>query len=284
MFGGARASHADFRTVKPPDGNWKFSCSADAFAELRNDREFTFLVAISRITNALKFGMAAMNDQGKEPTPRADRQRMNAFLYVAGVLHEAFEFLDSTKSEAGQTTHAAAKGVLDAAMNDPTIVDTLRAIRNRAAFHFDPTIAGRVLPTLPVESFSFATGVGARRLDINNELSDLITFVFLFGSVNDLHAIAARFDHVRQAVYSLAAELVETLDDVTLSRLRQRGFRFELATCDESDAATERSEKSGYLRGARRPAGSPIQDAGYHLPVTEPIHYAQRTEEMLAEM
>ncbi len=162
--------------MRPPDGHWKFACSADAFAELRNDREFTFLVAISRITNALKFGMAAMNDQGKEPTPRADRQRMNAFLYVAGVLHEALEFLDKTKSEAGQTSYAAAKAVLDAAMNDPAIAEPLRAIRNRAAFHVDPTIASRVLPTLPAESFSFATGFGPRRLDVNNELSDLITF------------------------------------------------------------------------------------------------------------
>jgi hypothetical protein len=119
-------------------------------------------------------------------------------------------------------------------MKDPRIAEPLRAIRNRAVFHFDPTVAGRVLPTFPVESFSFATGVGARRLDINNELSDLVTFAFLFGSVDDLHAMATRFDHVRQTVYLLAAELVEKLDDVTLSRLRQRGFRFEEVAPDES--------------------------------------------------
>lgn len=207
--------------------------SAEVFSALRTDREFAFLVAISRITNALKFGMAAMNDQSKEPAPRADRQRMNAFLFVAGALHEAIEFLDKSEREAGQTTYIAAKSVLETAMNDATIAEPLKAIRNRAVFHFDPTIAGRVLPTLPVESYSFATGIGGQRLDINNELSDLVTFAFLFGSVTDLPAMAARFDQVRKAVYELAATFVETLDDITLSRLRQRGFRFEEVRQDE---------------------------------------------------
>jgi len=162
--------------MKPPNGLWRFACSAEVFAELQNDREFTFLLAISRITNALKFGMAAMNDQGKEPSPRSDRQRMNAFLYVAGVLHEAFEFLDHTKDEGGPD-HLRVRQIRTGCSDErSTIAEPPRAIRNRAVFHFDPSVAGRVLPTLPAESFSFATGVGARRLDINNELSDAERF------------------------------------------------------------------------------------------------------------
>jgi hypothetical protein len=221
--------------MKPPDGHWKFSCSGDVFAELRQDREFTFLVAISRITNALKFGMAAMNDQGQESTPRADRQRMNAFLYVAGALHETFVFLERAECEAGQTAYIAVKRVLEAAMSDPAIAQPLAAIRNRTAFHFDPSIAGRVLPTFPAESFSFATGIGGRRLDISNELSDIVTFTFLFGSISDLPTMAAKFEHVRKTVYDLAATVVETLDDVTFSRLRQRGFRFDAVSPEQAE-------------------------------------------------
>ena len=164
-----------------PTGEWQLDCSAEVFAVLRNDREFAFLVTLARVVNAIKFGVDVHRSGGDAQIPTLERRRIGAQFYLAGVLHEVLKLRDvAQKNWVNVPGFAEAFDLLDKSRVDPDMAAVLDRIRNRAAFHFDMTVAESSLSKLPVEPFTFIAGIGRDRMDANYELADLVTFGFIF--------------------------------------------------------------------------------------------------------
>jgi hypothetical protein len=73
-----------------PDEPWRLVCSAEQFdRELRDDKEFAFLVTAARLSSAIKFGSAAVHGAGRRNSNARSKQGFGEFLYLAGIVHEA---------------------------------------------------------------------------------------------------------------------------------------------------------------------------------------------------
>ena len=211
-----------------PEGEWDLTCSAEVFSSLREDREFAFLVTIARILNAVKFGVQAHREASVDLTPIAERQRVGAQLFLAGLLHEILEFRKIAATDWGDLeAYSSIFAFFDESRLDHKTVDLLHRIRNRTAFHFDATVASRALPQLPAEPFTFITAVGRDPMNSNYELADLVTFGFIFGAPADVHRLAAGLKEFRPKLDSLLMDFVKTADQFIMKRLLARGFTFE---------------------------------------------------------
>jgi hypothetical protein len=211
-----------------PEGEWDVVCSAEVFSTLRHDREFAFLVTVARIVNAVKFGVQAHREAGVDRTPIAERQRIGAQLFLAGLLHEILEFKRASANDWGDSeAYTSIFGFFDESRLDDKTVELLHRIRNRTAFHFDAAVASRALPQLPAEPFTFIAAVGRNPMNSNYELADLVTFGFIFGAPADVHKLAAGLAEFRPKLDSLLLDFVRTADQFLLKRLLARGFTIE---------------------------------------------------------
>lgn len=208
-----------------PAGEWELICSGEVFARLRKDEEFAFLLTLSRVLNALKFGVETHRAGGIERTPVAERRRVGAFLYLASALHETLQLKKAAESKWGklpvfvEVFEAFNEERLDAAT-----VRLLNRIRNRASFHFDPTVAARALSELPEEPFAFLTATGRDPMNSNYELADLITFGFVFEATGNVEKLAASLTIFRPILDSLLSTFISKSDRILVRRLLALGF------------------------------------------------------------
>lgn len=230
-----------------PEGEWQLDCSGEVFAELRNDKEFAFLVTLARVVNAVKFGVDVHRSGGDERTPVLERRRVGALLYLAGVVHEIFELRRKAgKRWAKMPGFKEVFGVLDEKTADPDMAKVLRRIRNKTVFHFDEAVPLQSLPALPAEPFTFLAATGRDPMESNYELADLVTFGFIFQAPADVKRLSESLSRFRTQLDALLLNFVRQVDGYIINRLLARGFTItEVAagtfTADrEPDASTER--------------------------------------------
>jgi hypothetical protein len=208
-----------------PEGEWQLECTGELFADLRSDKEFAFLVTLARIVNALKFGVDVHRSGGDERTPTLERRRVGALLYLAGILHEVIQLRNAAEKQWGEVPgFKEVFGVLDESKVDSETADVLHRIRNRAAFHFDTTVAVRSLPELPAEAFTFIAALGRDPMDSNYELADLVTFGFIFEAPADVQRLSERLARFRKSLDTLLGNFVRQADRFIINRLLARGF------------------------------------------------------------
>ena len=208
-----------------PAGEWELVCSGELFARLRSDEEFAFLLTLSRVLNALKFGVETHRAGGIERTPVAERRRVGAFLYLASALHETLQLKKDGEPKWGQLPiFVEVFAVFNEAQLDAETIRLLNRIRNRASFHFDPTLAGRALSDLPDEPFAFLTATGRDTMNSNYELADLITFGFVFEAMGNVEKLAASLATFRPILDSLLSKFISNADRILVRRLLALGF------------------------------------------------------------
>ena len=212
-----------------PDVPWRLVCSAEQFDTLfRHDREFAFLATLARISCAIKFARAARFGAGKRKSNARARQAFGGFVQLAALMHEVLEMQRNHAAKwSGLTAWQRVFAVLDKSHLDADAAQILGAIRNRAAFHFDPTVAQQTIPRLPIEEFALLSGDGRNRMQTNSELADIMTMGFLFkhmGAPNKLYERYVRFHEVLETV---AVAFCKECDYVILQRARARGLRIE---------------------------------------------------------
>ena len=208
-----------------PAGEWELICSGEVFARLRKDEEFAFLLTLSRVLNALKFGVETHRAGGTERTPVAERRRVGAFLYLASALHETLQLKKAAESKWGKLpVFVEVFEAFDEEKLDAETIRLLNRIRNRASFHFDPTVAGRALSELPDEPFAFLTATGRDTMNSNYELADLITFGFVFEATGNVEKLAASLTTFRPILDSLLGTFISKSDRILVRRLLALGF------------------------------------------------------------
>ncbi len=212
--------------VTIPDGEWELTCSAELFARIRDTREFAVLVTLGRVASAVKFGIEAhryWSDVAESPL--AERQRVSAMLYLAAVVHEAYELKTRLEQEASLDRQLA--GVFDVLADerfDRQFNEDIHRIRNRAAFHFDIAVAQQALPEFPAESFAFITSEGRDPMNANYELTDMVYLGFMFGAPADVAKLTTRLTAFRPTLDTLLREFTKATDQYLFSRLSALGF------------------------------------------------------------
>ncbi len=208
-----------------PPGEWELVCSGEVFAGLRKGDEFAFLLTLSRVLNALKFGVETHRAGGTERTPVAERRRIGAFLYLASALYETLQLKKAGEAKWGKLpVFVEVFAALDEKQLDAATIELLNRIRNRASFHFDPTLAGRALSQFPDESFAFLTATGRDTMNSNYELADLITFGFIFEASGNVEKLATSLTTFRPILDSLLSSFISKADRILVRRLLALGF------------------------------------------------------------
>jgi hypothetical protein len=221
-------------TRKMPDGPWKLCCDAATFDTLRHDKEFQFLVTLSRMVLMLKLSIDVMAGAGNDATPKGDRQRSSGFWVMCGTLHEILEFDTKHRDTwGGLTAYVEAFKLFD----DPSLPDAERElldrIRNRAAYHFDPSLPARVLPDLTSQPVTFMAGDSKERLGSSYELSEMTALAFVFDGAANLDKVGDRFPPFFETAKALAFRFARLAENFMIQRLLARGFRYEAVPEDE---------------------------------------------------
>ncbi len=149
---------------------------------------------------------------------------MGAFLYTAGVINELTEFVRSHKEVGGGLmAFERAFNLVDEGRVEDATRHVLHVIRNRQAFHFDPTVAERVIPRLPPDDYPLVVGHGPERLAANYELADIATIAFVFGHLDNVAKLYEEFERFCDDLSRLVIRFIEAADDVIIERLLARG-------------------------------------------------------------
>lgn len=153
---------------------WRIHCSSDRFDQWRSDPGFKAVVTLSRILNALQFGLYAFLDAEDSIRPSASRQRLNAFMQMGATMFEAIGFLDRYRSQFDR--FASFREGLATIIDDSEFREfcdkRLKPLRNRAVFHFDPTFVPRMPDSEKSGFYTFVSGVGFTVGESYYELAD----------------------------------------------------------------------------------------------------------------
>lgn len=157
--------------------------SPEKFDRLRSDPKFAKLLNLARAVNAIYFCLRVLMDHGGDMTPAGQRQYINAFLFSAGALHEAFAVADSLEKHFGDRD--SYRNGFATFLNDPKTKELrctiLRRMRNKLVFHYDEDVARKGLQTLELDSYIFASAVGDKRSGTYYNLADEIVINHLLG-------------------------------------------------------------------------------------------------------
>ena len=156
--------------------------------------------------------------------------RMSAFWQLSGTLHEILEFDRKYGKEwGGLSAYRECFALLEVRPEQKREAKILDAIRNRAAFHFDPTLPRRVLPQHELTSQVFMEGDGRLRFSASHGLSEAVALSALLGHGGNIDASVSEFATFSTWMIELCVKFCRKADNVTMARLIARGFRFERA-------------------------------------------------------
>jgi hypothetical protein len=188
---------------------------------------------------SLKAGIDMMVLGDSDDTQLGLRRRGAGFWLLAATLHEILEF-DSKYRHiwGGLTVYVEAFKLFTPEALPKKERELLSTIRNRTAFHFDPTLPERVLPDSEPQPVTFIENDGSDRLASSYEMSELAAVSFVFGNTPTLDEMTKRFHPFLDTMKDLAVKFAMDAEDFLISRLLDRGFRFESTRKDSPPAAT----------------------------------------------
>jgi hypothetical protein len=169
--------------MEEQNARWSFTASAEEFERFRADPQFATLLTLARVVNALQFCFHALLEPGGGDEPAHLRQRMNALLFSAGILHEGFAVAQTLgKHFRGRDSYQNGfRKLLADPVTQRLRSTVLQTMRNDIAFHFNPDVAAAVLKGLNLDKYVFVTGVGPREGRMYYQLADEIVFNHLIG-------------------------------------------------------------------------------------------------------
>ncbi|MGA2923275.1 MAG: hypothetical protein ABSE28_19395 [Candidatus Sulfotelmatobacter sp.] len=163
--------------------HWFLSCDSATFEACKKDKKFPHLVALARAVNALKFIDSTMELNDVLSGPTRFRDRMNTFFFASAILYEVLVLIRKM-SQAFRDDEEFRKGLHRMSKSKAAREienQHLRAVRNRAVFHFDASAFGDVIATGNLAA-PFVNCVGHRNDDIHYAYADLATAAILVGS------------------------------------------------------------------------------------------------------
>lgn len=216
-------------TMTQPVGPWEISLPGDEFEKLRLDPRLARLLTLARVVNALRFCQLSVFSLTDADTPSNRRQRINAFLFTAGILYEGLRVAATLgKDFANRKAFTEGMGVLLGEERTKELRKTiLNRLRNKIVFHYDEDVAPTGLEKMRLDSYRFATGVGRRNGDVYYDLADEVAVNFILGEPEspdeERKILAAMITDVTEVSLAFADAAEHLIVDV----LSEMGWRAE---------------------------------------------------------
>jgi hypothetical protein len=187
--------------------------SKENFEKLREDHELATILNLARVVNALYFCYNSFLDYTDDTTPAGTRQNINAFLFMAGVLHDGLTVADRLEKHFGDLEsykNGFGKLLSEATTNQTR--STIKDMRDKFVFHYDKDVAWKTIKTLDLDSYLFSTSIGTKRSGMYYKLADDIVINYLLGKCasreEEEHKLREIFESVSElsASYTIAAD------------------------------------------------------------------------------
>ena len=147
------------------------------------DPKFAYVVALSRVLNALNSAHSLMMSAEGRDTPAALRDRMNSIFLVSGFLYEAIKLIRAmTKIFGGdQSFETNLRLILKDPSGQKLEQMHLRSVRDGSVFHFLPDRFADVIAKTPMTECVFATILGPQKGGIHYAFADIIAAEMMAG-------------------------------------------------------------------------------------------------------
>lgn len=187
---------------------WKIRCAKGDFEAQRNDPRLHRIVTLARIVNSIRFTDSAAFDRHGQDTPAAARQRAGAFLYLTGILYEAFRFADRL-GEHFRDVEAFQNG-LAKMLKDPVVRSLrdglLNTLRNEAVYHHDDLVYASGLGLIHADEYVFASGESKKASALYFDLADLAVLRYAIDSDEDSEVLLKHLSNQMVAVLQVATQ------------------------------------------------------------------------------
>lgn len=161
---------------------WKISCSPEVFDECRRRDGFPEVVCLARCINALTFLYSSVTEL-KGDEPHNIRDRMNFYLFNAGVLYEGISLVRRMNKPFARDRcfQENLRPILaDKATREIERLH-LKNVRHNAVFHFFADTFAGIVRNLPSETCAFLKASGTENQNVHFEFADRIAVRILVG-------------------------------------------------------------------------------------------------------
>lgn len=155
-------------------GLWKFVTDEKCFEDLRTNKAFAALVALSRAVNTLRFVQNPLLCHEGHESPAASRARLNSIFFSCAIYAESYLLVQHAKSHFWSLPlFQELEGVT--IKNDEAkklLSWSLTALRNKLVFHFDIDEIGRQLEQMDGTDPTFLEAAGETNDQVHYVLAD----------------------------------------------------------------------------------------------------------------
>jgi hypothetical protein len=163
---------------------WQVLCDQEAFENCRKEAKFPYVVALARAVNALTFIRSVMSYLPKDAaTPSSKRDRLNSYLFGSAIMYEVLNLI----RDMGQTFQddEMYQTGLRLLLAEPAArqieKDHLKAVRNKAAFHFDVGVFRETISRGTRGECLFLAANGKKCIDLHYAYADIVAAEILVG-------------------------------------------------------------------------------------------------------
>lgn len=206
----------------------KIYTSKENFENLRSDFRFARLLRLARVCNALNFCFQAYPDYKDENTPTGFRQQFNSSFFLAGSLYEGLLVLDNLKAHFGDrdSFHDGFGELLDETEIKDFRENLLKDARDRYIFHYDKDVPTKVLKTLKLDAYLFATAEGSQMNGIYYNLADEIAANYLTKDIESENDEQIFMKNYLKNLANISTKFIECADKLISDVLSEMDWKF----------------------------------------------------------
>jgi hypothetical protein len=205
---------------------WRIRIPKDRMNALKSDEPFRQILVLGRMLNSLRVLEITYLADAQTEKPAGARQRIGAFLFIAGVLFEGLQL--TTRLGRHFRKNKAWQGrivpLLSSHRFERLFSGNLKPIRDQAVFHFFEDSYADPLKEFDLEEIIVVTGYGKRQGQIYYELSDLLAIDLFTGPAPSADEQIARAKQLIEATKDLLLDLIHAGEAVIAEYCRSQGF------------------------------------------------------------
>lgn len=209
-----------------PEGDWQVSCGRERFDECQKDEKFSYIVALARAVNSIKFVHSAMLRVGTEDSPEAKRGRLNSYFFASAILYEGLKLVRSMNHtfKKDEMFRRGLHGILRAKAAQTIEQKRLNPARNKAVFHFLPQFFAEIIGSATCDECVFASGRGKRREELYYPFADTITAGILVGFSSDTEEFYTILGKAMSDTSDLMVRFIDDAEFLIAHHIKKWGF------------------------------------------------------------
>jgi hypothetical protein len=195
----------------------------DVLKRCGGDKKFAYVVALARAVNALYSAHSLMVNAGTKETPSAQRDKMNSYFFVSGILYETLKLIrDMKKVFAGDKSFETSVWLIIKDTSGQTLEQMhLKSVRHGGVFHFLPDRFAQAIATTGMTDCVFTSAAGNKKGDIHYEFADYIAAEMMVGTRLDDNLIVAQ---MFEKTLNLVKQFIDYSETFIAGQLHRWGF------------------------------------------------------------